>query len=156
MIKESNFSFSKSWVELARDYGELSGDEKFFELLTVALNNSSSKDVIGLFYLMMGVGFKGIYKKEPEVIEQKMKLCISKIGDMKDISKDYVTYIEPTPFYKRKKVPFYKLNIFYVFIAFFIAIISLGFNLTVFYDEISEFRKAVNNAVINASPYETK
>jgi hypothetical protein len=39
MVKEGRFPFREGWWELSRNYNELSGDEKFFDLLTETLNH---------------------------------------------------------------------------------------------------------------------
>ena len=38
-IREGHFPFSHDWHELSYDYNELSGDEKFFDLLTESLDD---------------------------------------------------------------------------------------------------------------------
>lgn len=63
IVKEGQFSYSDSYRELARNFNELSGDDKFFDLLKEALESGEDKDVIKVFYLLMGLGFDGYYKR---------------------------------------------------------------------------------------------
>lgn len=78
IIKEGNYPFSRSWVEMARDYNELSGDEKFFDLLSDTLDDPDSSERLKFFYLLMGLGFDGCYHKDPEFLERKMRLCATR------------------------------------------------------------------------------
>ncbi len=63
-IKEGNFSFSHQYRELARNYNELSGDDKFFDLLKEAQSQGDDEQVLRVFYLLLGLGFDGAYKRE--------------------------------------------------------------------------------------------
>ncbi|MBQ3034243.1 MAG: DotU family type IV/VI secretion system protein, partial [Deferribacterales bacterium] len=153
IIKEGGFSFSKSWRELGRDYGELSGDEKFYDILAETLDDPNSKERIEMFFLMMGLGFDGVYKKEPETIERKMKVCAARLDAMPDISKDYITYTEPLASSGPPPKSFFKSGIFIVALSAFIAFIALGFNYYILHDNTSSFRQAVEEAAISASPY---
>ena len=67
-IKEGGFSFSRNYQELARSFNELSGDDKFFDLLENAIKLNDDREVIRMFYLMMGLGFDGYYKRRPSDI----------------------------------------------------------------------------------------
>ncbi|MDR2746311.1 MAG: DotU family type IV/VI secretion system protein, partial [Treponema sp.] len=48
MVKEGSFPFSREWRELGRNYNELSGDEKFFNLLLDALQDGKDHSAIPL------------------------------------------------------------------------------------------------------------
>lgn len=63
-IKEGGFTFSADWRELARDFGELSGDEKFFELLEDCRHAPDAGERLSVFFLLLGLGFDGIYRTE--------------------------------------------------------------------------------------------
>ena len=82
MIKEGPFEFSQNWVELARDFNELSGDEKFFDLLdeTLADPSPSATERISTFYTCIALGFYGCYASDPNYLERKMKICALRTG----------------------------------------------------------------------------
>lgn len=85
-IKEGHFPFSNEWSELAREYNELSGDEKFFDLLANTLEDPDASDRLKIFYIMMGLGFDGCYKNDQGYIERRMKLCATRFQPEKAIS----------------------------------------------------------------------
>ena len=82
MISESNLPFAAEWNQnrLAYDRQELAGDEKFFDLLDETLNikdgnKDNSDDAIerlAVFYTCIGLGFTGIYFKQPEFLRKTM------------------------------------------------------------------------------------
>lgn len=74
-IKEGQYNISRKWKELAFDYNELGGDEKFFDLLEEALKEPG-KDVeqrLAVFYELLGLGFTGWYAGQPEFLRKKQK-----------------------------------------------------------------------------------
>ena len=77
-IKEGHFPFSEAWREIARDYNELSGDEKFFEQLASTLDDPDSAEQLVMFYLFMGLGFDGCHAGDPEYIQRRMKVCAAR------------------------------------------------------------------------------
>ncbi|NOY76019.1 MAG: hypothetical protein GXP32_09570 [Kiritimatiellaeota bacterium] len=82
MIKEGPFEFSQTWVELARDFNELSGDEKFFDMLddTLADPAPSATERISTFYTCIALGFYGCYASDPYYLERKIKICALRTG----------------------------------------------------------------------------
>jgi type VI secretion system protein ImpK len=82
MIKEGPFEFSKNWVELARDFNELSGDEKFFDILDETLSDPSpsATERISIFYTCIALGFYGCYSSDPKYLERKIKICALRIN----------------------------------------------------------------------------
>jgi type VI protein secretion system component VasF len=82
MIKEGPFEFKNSWTELARDYNELSGDEKFFDILddTLADPSPSATERISVFYTCIALGFYGCYSSDPIYLERKIKICALRLG----------------------------------------------------------------------------
>lgn len=82
MIKEGPFEFSQNWVELARDFNELSGDEKFFDMLdeTLADPSPSATERISTFYTCIALGFYGCYASDPIYLERKVKICALRTG----------------------------------------------------------------------------
>lgn len=153
MIKESGLGFSRSWRELARDYGELSGDEKFFDMLAETLDDPGSKDRIEVFFLMMGLGFEGVFRKEPETLERKMKVCAARMDHMPDLNKEYITFMEPPAAGAPPRKSFLKSGVFAAAVSALLALSAFGFNYYVLYENTSSFRQAVEKAVLNASPY---
>lgn len=63
-IKEGGFSYSERYSELARNFNELSGDEKFFDLLQESLDRRDDPQIFKLYYLMLGLGFDGVFKRD--------------------------------------------------------------------------------------------
>ncbi len=74
MMRESGLDSRVEWVPLARDYRELSGDEKFFHLLESDLNDPSdgATERLAVFYTCLGLGFTGLYFDQPEEIQRLM------------------------------------------------------------------------------------
>jgi type VI protein secretion system component VasF len=76
MISESSLSFAAEWNQnrLAYDRQELAGDEKFFDLLdeTLKENNEDAAERLAVFYVCIGLGFTGIYFKQPEFLRKTM------------------------------------------------------------------------------------
>lgn len=82
IIKEGPFPFKDQWDEFGRQFNELSGDEKFFDLLDENLNDpsASATERLKVFYQCLGVGFSGCYKNDPDFVERKMRICALRIG----------------------------------------------------------------------------
>ena len=74
-VKESGFAFSRDYVPMAHSYNELSGDDKFFDLLDRALSVEKDPRIITLYYIMLGLGFDGAYKREPVEVIKRMQAC---------------------------------------------------------------------------------
>lgn len=76
MIAESALPFAAQWNQnrLAYDRQELAGDEKFFDLLDETLKDSSEEaaERLAVFYTCIGLGFTGIYFKQPEFLRKTM------------------------------------------------------------------------------------
>jgi type IV/VI secretion system ImpK/VasF family protein len=76
MIAESNLPFKEEWNQnrLAYDRQELAGDEKFFDLLDDTLKESGedASERLAVFYTCIGLGFSGIYFKQPEFLRKTM------------------------------------------------------------------------------------
>ncbi|MCP3966211.1 MAG: DotU family type IV/VI secretion system protein [Lentisphaerae bacterium] len=83
MIKEGPFEFSSTWRELGKSmYNELSGDEKFFDILDKELNDPSSAatERLGVMYQLLGTGFSGCYNDQPQELERKLRICALRVG----------------------------------------------------------------------------
>jgi type VI protein secretion system component VasF len=76
MISESTLSFAAQWNQnrLAYERQELAGDEKFFDLLdeTLKENGEDAAERLAVFYVCIGLGFTGIYFKQPEFLRKTM------------------------------------------------------------------------------------
>lgn len=86
-IKESSLNFAPDWQEMARDYGEHSGDEKFFDLLdeTLAENTPAADERLTVYYVCLGLGFAGFYVGQPEYLRRKMTEIAGRIRETMDI-----------------------------------------------------------------------
>jgi len=76
MISESGLAVAAKWNgnRLAYDRNELTGDEKFFDLLDETLNDHSDEasQRLLVFYTCIGLGFSGWYSGQPEYLRGKM------------------------------------------------------------------------------------
>jgi type VI protein secretion system component VasF len=76
MIAESALPFAAQWNQhrLAYDREELAGDEKFYDLLDETLKESGedAAERLAVFYICIGLGFSGIYFKQPEFLRKTM------------------------------------------------------------------------------------
>jgi type IV/VI secretion system ImpK/VasF family protein len=87
MIRSSTLPFASRWDDLARQLNnEMSGDEKFFDLLEAALADRSEAGAerLSVFYTCIGLGFSGFYTGQPEYLRRKMLDCSSRIRDRID------------------------------------------------------------------------
>lgn len=145
MVKESSFSFRDQWRNFARKYQELSGDEKFFEILDDVLLYADSADTVIPFYTMLGLGFTGVYQDDPSTIEKYLNRCAEKIADTADIRVEHITAF---PIQKRSSPK--KRSLFQKYKGFFIsggfAVISLIAATIVFFIITADFRDAVGSA----------
>jgi type VI protein secretion system component VasF len=90
LVKEGKFSFRNDWRILARSYNELSGDEKFFDLLEDALNDPGAKNSAALFFVMLGLGFDGVHRKNQAYIQHCMTACAQRAA-----AADFDIFSEP-------------------------------------------------------------
>jgi len=76
MISESTLPFAAQWNQnrLAYERNELAGDEKFFDLLEETMKDSSedASERLAVYYNCIGLGFSGIYFKQPEYLRKTM------------------------------------------------------------------------------------
>lgn len=72
-VHESKLSFSDSFTGLGRKINEFSGDEKFFELLDIALKENHANDKNYVFFLFMALGFQGSLKKDTAKLQHYMR-----------------------------------------------------------------------------------
>jgi type VI protein secretion system component VasF len=76
LISESSLNFAAQWNQnrLAYERNELAGDEKFFDLLDEDLKDQSDEasERLAVFYVCIGLGFSGIYFRQPELLRKNM------------------------------------------------------------------------------------
>ncbi|MDR2659266.1 MAG: DotU family type IV/VI secretion system protein [Spirochaetaceae bacterium] len=158
MVKEGSFPFKNEWRELARNYNELSGDEKFFNLLSGALADPDARNTIPVFYTMLELGFDGIYINDNKAIERIMKECITHISGEFDISREPIVDIDTEKRLansKQNKLPSYIRSlrltlagsVIFMLIAFII-------NFFVFFNATSTFRASLSGAAAAAQEFE--
>lgn len=86
MIAESTLPFAAQWNQnrLAYERNELAGDEKFFDLLEETLRDSSddASERLAVFYLFIGLGFTGIYFRQPEYLRKTMLTIAPRIRQL--------------------------------------------------------------------------
>jgi len=77
-LKEGAAPLAREWSELGRSYSELSGDEKFYDMLAATLEDPEASERLRMFYLMMGLGFDGVHRGDGGYIRQRMRLCATR------------------------------------------------------------------------------
>lgn len=157
VIKEGNFSFSKSWKNLSKKYGELSGDDKFFDILQSILLDPAAQERVEVLYLLMGLGFNGSYKSNQSNIENLMRNCISKMPSTVNINKELITPYKPQQMKHKKRYSKTKILLISYAAAAVILILSLVYNYSVFSSAVnpvsSVIEQAINNATENFEVY---
>jgi len=86
-IKESQLNFAGEWNDLAADYGEFSGYERFYDLLdqTLTEHTPAANERLAVFYTCLGLGFTGFYTGQPEYLRKKMSEIAGRVRGMMDI-----------------------------------------------------------------------
>jgi type VI protein secretion system component VasF len=152
MVKEGNFPFGQDWQVLARRYNELSGDEKFFDLMEEALREDSA-DAASLYYLMLGLGFEGIYRDNPEYLEEALKRCGEKFPQALDIQSEPLVSISLE---KKQLAPrrpgFVKAVWGTLIFSVLFALVSLLVNLVSFGKATAEYREALSRVEKSSIP----
>jgi type VI secretion system protein ImpK len=89
LISESQLSFANQWNQnrLAYEKNELAGDEKFFDLLDETLKDpgEEASERLAVFYSCIGLGFSGIYFKQPELLRKNMLTIAPRIKRSIDV-----------------------------------------------------------------------
>jgi type VI protein secretion system component VasF len=149
MVKEGSFPFNREWRELGRNYNELSGDEKFFNLLSDALRDSNAHNTIPLFYTMLGLGFEGAYAQDHNFIEKTMKECAAQFPRELDIREEPIVTVdvEKRIAGSKKGRPLRPLRMV-LFFSILLLVFSLGFNFAVFFKTTLPFRESLSGAVL--------
>ncbi|MDR0556798.1 MAG: DotU family type IV/VI secretion system protein [Treponema sp.] len=149
MVKEGCFPFNREWRELGRNYNELSGDEKFFNLLEEALIDNKAYSAIPLFYTMLGLGFDGAYAQDRLFIEKTMNDCAAKIPESLDIREEPIVTVETKKRIsgsKRRQVlrPLRMV----MALSILLLVFSLVFNFAVFFKTTRFFRESLSGAAL--------
>ena len=150
MVKEGRFTFKDEWWELARNYNELSGDEKFFDLLNETLDDPNFEKSVVLFYIMLGLGFDGVYRYNNKYIEQCMRLCMSKaVTDFDIYSEPLLPPVKKKPFFMLEK----KFNVKTALIASAIFMVICFFiNMIVFGNYTTNYRQLLKRTANDSIP----
>ncbi len=151
VIKEGNFTFSKSWKNLSKKYGELSGDDKFFDILQSILLDPTAEERVEVLYLLMGLGFDGSFKGNPSNIENLMRTCVSKMQPNINVNKELLTPHKPVITASKKKYSKSKILLISYTAAAVILILSLVYNYNVFSREINPASSVIEHAISNAT-----
>jgi type VI secretion system protein ImpK len=76
IISESSLPFAAQWNQnrLGYERNELAGDEKFFDLLDEDVKDPSDEasERLAVYYTCIGLGFSGIYFRQPELLRKLM------------------------------------------------------------------------------------
>ena len=137
IIKEGNFTFSKNWKNLSKKYGELSGDDKFFDILQNILLDPTAEDRIEVLYVLMGLGFDGSYKGNSANIENLMRTCVSKMQGNINVNKEVLTKQQENVVTVKKTYNKTKILLISYTTAAVILILSLVYNYNVFSNHIN-------------------
>ena len=83
LICSSRLKFATQWAEnrLAKERNELSGDEKFFDLLEADLKDTSEEaaERLAVYYVCLGLGFMGMYQTQPEQIRRYLEQIFPRV-----------------------------------------------------------------------------
>jgi type IV/VI secretion system ImpK/VasF family protein len=83
LVCSSRLKFATQWAEnrLATERNELSGDEKFFDLLEADLKDTSEEaaERLAVYYVCLGLGFMGMYQTQPEQIRRYMEQIFPRV-----------------------------------------------------------------------------
>ena len=152
-IKEGNFPFSGAWREIARDYNELSGDEKFFEQLAAALDDPESAERLVMFYLFMGLGFDGCHAGDPEYILRRMKVCAARFPSGFGAEASSLASPDagdPPAYFQNRRFRYFSVHT--AMLALLVCLIgALSWNFCVLYQETRDFRQALYKAAAAAT-----
>lgn len=150
IVKEGHFSYSDNYRELARNFNELSGDDKFFDLLKEALESGEDKDVIKVFYMLMGLGFDGYYKRHrAEMIDvmQNTSGHFNKGADFNVVNITPDINVSAPDLKAKNNVKWYKQPRSWFLSALALLCVCFIINLASLSSNVSDFMHAVNRTV---------
>jgi type VI protein secretion system component VasF len=151
IVREGRFPFRDNWHILARNYNELSGDEKFFDLLEESLQAPDVKNLSALFFLMIGLGFDGMYRRKQDHIQRYLDLCSQNMETDFDVfSKSIVPETKKrSGIFARRRRP----GIWSALIATGIFMtVCFTFNLIIFIRSTADYRSLLAKAASNSIP----
>lgn len=172
-FKENGFSFSKEYEPLARMYNELSGDDKFFDILDKALATSqTSSDVIKSFYLMLGLGFDGAYKRDPKEVIPYINGCSERMTLDLNPEEEFITpdvqpedrlegrtngktYNQSLKEKTSREIAAFLLKKNLIFILIALTVLCFVINMASVYKNTNAFNSVVDDTVESASPYKS-
>lgn len=134
MIRKSQLSFNHQWRNLAYTmFKEMAGDERFFCLLDeeLARNDEAAAERVAIYYTCFGLGFKGLYLRQPDQIKQYMTRAWSRISDLLDSTDE--AYLCPETYKYTDKRPMDKsvnsklMAIAIVFVTLFLSWLAGSF-----------------------------
>jgi type VI protein secretion system component VasF len=154
MVREGRFPFRAEWQILARSYNELSGDEKFFDILEDTLNHPDEKNSTALFFLMLGLGFDGVHRRNPAYIQHCMTVCNKKAVGQFNIFSEPIVPEAPKKkgIFTRRRRPGIRFAL--IASALFMAVCFI-FNLVTFLRTTSEYRTILSKTVQDSIPKPT-
>ncbi len=148
IVKEGNFSYSRSYKELARNFNELSGDDKFFDLLKDALVQGNDKEVIRVFYILMGLGFDGYYKRHRAEMVDVMQSTVSHCNQGIDFNLNKITPdINLNEQQRTKAVSWYQRPRYWLLSSIALLVCCFMINLASLSIYVSDFTHTVDRAV---------
>jgi type VI protein secretion system component VasF len=153
VVKEGKFPFKNDWRELARKYNELSGDQKFFELLDSDLDAPQESDTIILYDIMLGLGFSGDKKSDPGYVENCMKRCAAKTGRTFDVySEPIIPSGEQGQSFEKDKARAPRPLLAAIVLSAIVAFICFAINFGSFLNVTERFRGILAETEENAVP----
>lgn len=144
-IKEGGLPFSAEWTELAREYDELSGDEKFFDMLAETLEDPEARDRLLVFYLLLGYGFDGCHRGEGDFLERRMRLCATRFAELRPMASKEL-FAESSSAAASGRRP-RRVLAAVVTVAVTFAAVALALNALRFGAETRDFRAAMNSCI---------
>ena len=154
-IKEGGFTYSNTYKENARSFGELSGDDKFFDLLKNAMDLNEDKEVIRMFYLMMGLGFDGYYKRHRADMVEVLQNTAGELPSFIDFNKEKITPdVEPQVAnqFGRSGVVLKRIRKWLVALLI-VTVVTFAINYVSMLRAVSDFNSSIKTAVSSAQPY---
>jgi type VI protein secretion system component VasF len=156
---ENSFSYSREYEPLAHVYNELSGDEKFFDMLNDSLSKKEIDiDVIEIFYIMLGLGFDGAFKREPKEVMRYINRC----SELLSIEFDPTKEILCPELLKKKNTrlednySFFSVEYLKSHLVLILSVITFGLfilNLICLHSSTRDYINILNKTLQNASPY---
>lgn len=156
---ENSFSYSREYKPLAHAYNELSGDEKFFDMLNDSLSKKEiDTDVIEIFYIMLGLGFDGAFKREPKEVMRYMNRCSELLSIEFDPCKEFLCpdLLKKKNNREEDNYSFFSVEYLKSHLVLILSVLTFGFfslNLICLHYSTSDYINILTKTLQNASPY---